>query len=165
MSSVGFIEIPEWMWYEIYLSSKSPLKGVMKEMIQTFQVRSSGRTDFIDITRSVQAAVEKSGVREGVCFVFIPHTTAAVTINENADSSVIQDIVMELNKIVPFEDRYRHLEGNSQAHIKSSLVGCSQVVFVESGELVLGTWQGVFFCEFDGPRTRKVFVRIMREEG
>jgi secondary thiamine-phosphate synthase enzyme len=102
---------------------------------------------------------------EGVCFVFVPHTTAAVTINENADPSVIQDIVMELNKIVPFEDRYRHLEGNSQAHIKSSLVGCSQVVFVESGKLVLGTWQGIFFCEFDGPRTRKVFVRIMCEEG
>jgi secondary thiamine-phosphate synthase enzyme len=137
----------------------------MAEMIQTFQVKSSGKSDFIDITRSVQEAVEKSRVREGVCFVFVPHTTAAVTINENADPSVIQDIVMELNKIVPFEDRYRHLEGNSQAHIKSSLVGCSQAVFVESGKLVLGTWQGIFFCEFDGPRTRKVFVRMMREEG
>lgn len=134
-------------------------------MIRTFQVRSSQRTDFIDITRSVQEAVEKSGVTEGVCIVFIPHTTAAVTINENADPSVIEDMAMAMNKIVPFEDRYRHLEGNSPAHIKSSLVGCSQTVFVESGKLVLGTWQGIFFCEFDGPRSRKVHVKIMREEG
>ena len=102
---------------------------------------------------------------EGVCIVFIPHTTAAVTINENADPSVIEDMAMAMNKIVPFEDRYRHLEGNSPAHIKSSLVGCSQTVFVESGKLVLGTWQGIFFCEFDGPRSRKVHVKIMREEG
>jgi len=133
-------------------------------MIRTFQVRSSQRTDFIDITHSVQEAVEKSGVTEGVCIVFIPHTTAAVTINENADPSVIEDMAMAMNKIVPFEDRYRHLEGNSPAHIKSSLVGCSQTVFVESGKLVLGTWQGIFFCEFDGPRSRKVHVKIKREE-
>ena len=129
-------------------------------MIRTFQVRSSQRTDFIDITHSVQEAVEKSGVTEGVCIVFIPHTTAAVTINENADPSVIEDMAMAMNKIVPFEDRYRHLEGNSPAHIKSSVVGCSQTVFVESGKLVLGTWQGIFFCEFDGPRTRKVHVKV-----
>ncbi len=134
-------------------------------MIHTFQLRSSGRTDFIDITHSVREAVQESGVKDGVCFVFVPHTTAAVTINENADPSVIQDMVMELNKMVPFEDRYRHLEGNSAAHIKSSLVGCSQTVFVESGRLVLGTWQGIFFCEFDGPRTRKVHVKVVGEEG
>jgi secondary thiamine-phosphate synthase enzyme len=133
-------------------------------MIQTIQVRSSGKTDFIDITHSVQEAVQKSGTRNGVCFVFTPHTTAAVTINENADPSVAQDIVTALNRIVPFEDRYHHLEGNSSAHIKGSLVGCSQVILVESGKLVLGTWQGLFFCEFDGPRTRKVYVKVVKEE-
>jgi len=134
-------------------------------MIQTLQVKSSGRKDFIDVTRAVQEAVKESGIAEGVCFVFIPHTTAAVTINENADPSVIRDVIMELDKIVPPEDRYQHLEGNSQAHIKSSLVGSSLTVFVESGKLVLGTWQGIFFCEFDGPRTRKIYVKVVREMG
>ncbi len=134
-------------------------------MIQTFQVRSSGRTQFIDITHSVEEAVQKSGVKEGVCFIFTPHTTAAVTINENADPSVTQDIQMMLNEIVPYEASYQHLEGNSSAHIKSSLIGCSKTVFVESGKIVLGTWQGIFFCEFDGPRSRKVYVKVMNEEG
>lgn len=133
-------------------------------MIQTFQVRTSKKTEFIDITRSVQEAVKKTGVEEGICFIFIPHTTAAVTINENADPSVSQDIVMELNRLVPFQDRYQHLEGNSPAHIKASLIGCSQTVFVESGKLALGTWQGIFFCEFDGPRNRKVHVKVMKTE-
>jgi secondary thiamine-phosphate synthase enzyme len=135
------------------------------EMIQTFQVKTSRRTDLADITRSVQEAVRKSGVKEGVCFVFVPHTTAAVTINENADPSVLEDIMMSLDKIVPFEGPYRHLEGNSPAHIKGSLIGCSQTVLVESGKLVLGTWQGIFFCEFDGPRSRKVHVRVAGDEG
>ena len=134
-------------------------------MIQTFQVKSSGRTQFIDITHSVEEAVQKSGVKEGVCFIFTPHTTAAVTINENADPSVTQDIQRMLNEIVPYEGSYQHLEGNSSAHIKSSLIGCSKTVFVESGKLVLGTWQGIFFCEFDGPRTRKVYVKVVKEEG
>jgi secondary thiamine-phosphate synthase enzyme len=131
-------------------------------MVQTFEVRTSSQTELIEITRSVQEAVKKTGVEDGVCIIFIPHTTAAVTINENADPSVVQDIVMELNKIVPFKDQYRHTEGNSPAHIKSSLVGCSEIVFVESGKLVLGTWQGIFFCEFDGPRNRKVHVKVMK---
>ncbi len=130
-------------------------------MIQTFQVKTTTQTEFIDITHSVQEAVQKTGVRDGICIIFIPHTTAAVTINENADPSVIQDIVMELNKIVPFKDPYRHLEGNSPAHIKASLVGCSEFVFIETGKLVLGTWQGIFFCEFDGPRNRKVHVKVI----
>jgi secondary thiamine-phosphate synthase enzyme len=138
------------------------LTRVEVEMIQTFQVRTSKQTEFIDITRSVQEAVKKTGVEEGICFIFIPHTTAAVTINENADPSVSQDIIMELNKVVPFQDRYQHLEGNSPAHIKASLIGCSQTVFVESGKLALGTWQGIFFCEFDGPRNRKVYVKVMK---
>jgi secondary thiamine-phosphate synthase enzyme len=131
-------------------------------MIQTFQVKTTTQTEFIDITHSVQEGVQKTGVGDGICIIFIPHTTAAVTINENADPSVIQDIVMELNKIVPFKDQYRHLEGNSPAHIKASLVGCSEFVFIESGKLVLGTWQGIFFCEFDGPRNRKVHVKVMK---
>jgi secondary thiamine-phosphate synthase enzyme len=130
-------------------------------MMQTFQLRTSTQTEFVDITRSVQEAVKKTGVEDGICIIFIPHTTAGVTINENADPSVIQDIIMELNKIVPFKDPYRHMEGNSPAHIKASLVGCSQIVFVESRTLLLGTWQGIFFCEFDGPRSRKVFVKVM----
>ncbi|HMK50997.1 MAG TPA: secondary thiamine-phosphate synthase enzyme YjbQ [Thermodesulfobacteriota bacterium] len=131
-------------------------------MMQTFQVRTSSQSEFIDITRSVQEAVKKTGVADGVCIIFIPHTTAGVTINENADPTVVQDVIMELNKIVPFKDQYRHMEGNSPAHIKASLVGCSQMVFVESGKLVLGTWQGIFFCEFDGPRSRKVHVKVMK---
>jgi secondary thiamine-phosphate synthase enzyme len=131
-------------------------------MIQTFQVRTSAQTEFMDITRSVQEVVRKIGVEDGICIVFVPHTTAAVTINENADPSVVHDIVMELNKIIPFKDQYHHTEGNSPAHIKASLVGCSEIVFVESGELVLGTWQGIFFCEFDGPRSRKVHVKVVK---
>ena len=131
-------------------------------MIQTFEVRTLGQTEFVDITRSVQEVVKKTGVTDGICIIFIPHTTAGVTINENADPNVVQDIIMELNKIVPFKDQYRHIEGNSPAHIKASLVGCSQIVFVESGKLVLGTWQGIFFCEFDGPRDRKVYVKAVK---
>ena len=133
-------------------------------MIHTFQVRTSTQNEFIDITRFVQEAAQKTGVEDGICIVYVPHTTAAVTINENADPSVPQDIVMELNKVVPFEDRYHHLEGNSAAHIKASLLGCSQTVLIESGKLVLGTWQGIFFCEFDGPRNRKVHVKVMKTE-
>ncbi|MGD0914863.1 MAG: secondary thiamine-phosphate synthase enzyme YjbQ [Thermodesulfobacteriota bacterium] len=133
-------------------------------MIQSFQVRTRAKTELIDITRSVQQAVQKTGIKDGICFIFVPHTTAAVTINENADPSVPQDIVMELNKMVPFEDRYHHQEGNSAAHIKASLLGCSQAVFVDSGKLILGTWQGIFFCEFDGPRNREVYVKVVKAE-
>jgi len=129
--------------------------------MQTFQVRTSMPTEFIDVTRSVQEAVKETGVEDGVCIVFIPHTTAAVMVNENADPSVAQDVLMELNRIVPLKDHYRHMEGNSPSHIKASLVGCSQIVFVESGKLVLGTWQGIFFCEFDGPRNRKIHVKVI----
>ena len=133
-------------------------------MTQTFSVKSLKQTELIDITRPVQEAVQKAGVKEGLCVIFTPHTTAAVTINENADPSVPRDILMELNKIVPFEDRYQHTEGNSSAHIKSSLVGCSQTLFIESERLLLGTWQGIFFCEFDGPRNRQVHIKVIRTE-
>jgi secondary thiamine-phosphate synthase enzyme len=130
-------------------------------MIRTFSVRSSKQTEFIDITRPVQEIVQQAGVKEGLCIILVPHTTAAVTVNENADPSVPRDIQMELNKIVPFEDRYHHTEGNSPAHIKSSLIGCSQTLVIESGKLFLGTWQGIFFCEFDGPRNRQVQVKVV----
>jgi secondary thiamine-phosphate synthase enzyme len=132
-------------------------------MIQTFPVKTSAQTEFVNVTHSVQEVVKKAGVENGICIIFIPHTTAAITINENADPSVVQDILMELNKIVPFKDQYHHREGNSPAHIKASLVGCSQTVFIESGKLALGTWQGIFFCEFDGPRSRKVYVKVISE--
>jgi len=128
--------------------------------VKQFTVRTGARSEMIDITGRIRALLKESKIRSGICYVFIPHTTAAVTINENADPDVPRDILMELDKIVPLNDRYRHGEGNSAAHIKSSIVGASEMIFIDDGELVLGTWQSVFFCEFDGPRTRKVIVRL-----
>ena len=125
-----------------------------------FNVKTTAHTQMLDITREVQNAVTQSGVRDGLCTVFIPHTTAAVTINENADPDVVRDFTMEINKIVPWEDGYHHMEGNSAAHLKASMIGFSEQIIVEDGRLVLGTWQGIYFCEYDGPRTRKVFVKI-----
>jgi len=124
-------------------------------------VKTSGRTELIDITSQISKLVKKSDVTEGLCMLYVPHTTAAVTINESADPSVKGDILMVLNQVIPWEANYRHLEGNSPAHIKSTLVGASELVAIENGKLVLGTWQGLFFCEFDGPRSRKVHVRIL----
>ncbi len=128
--------------------------------MKKFTVATRSRSDMIDITGEVTLALKESGVQDGICHVFVPHTTAAVTINENADPDVPRDILMEIDKVVPLSDGYRHREGNSAAHIKASLVGSSETVFVESGRLLLGTWQSIFFCEFDGPRTRSVIVRI-----
>jgi secondary thiamine-phosphate synthase enzyme len=133
----------------------------MDKMIKTFQIKTSKQTEFIEITSEVNEIVQNSGIKNGICIIFIPHTTAAVTINENADPSVIRDIIMELNKMVPFENRYQHLEGNSPAHIKASIIGCSKTILIESGRLMLGTWQGIFFCEFDGPRIRKVYIKVI----
>jgi secondary thiamine-phosphate synthase enzyme len=115
----------------------------------------------LDITSQVENVVRKSGVKSGMCYVFVPHTTAGVTINENADPDVVKDILMELDKIVPLDDTYLHAEGNSAAHIKSSMIGCSQEVIIEENSLKLGTWQSLFFCEFDGPRSRSVWVKVM----
>lgn len=130
--------------------------------MKSFTVRTDERIKMIDITEQVQSVVRDSKVKNGFCFVFVPHTTAAVTINENADPAVPRDILMGLNKMAPFNDpQYRHMEGNSDAHIKTALVGSSEMVIIENGTLVLGTWQSVFFCEFDGPRTRKVHVKIL----
>ena len=124
-------------------------------------VKTGAKTEMIDITGEVQKAVRSAGVDDGICLVYVPHTTAAVTINESADPSVARDILMVLNQIVPWQADYRHREGNSPAHLKTTLVGASEFVAVEGGRLVLGTWQGVFFCEFDGPRTRKVHVHVL----
>jgi secondary thiamine-phosphate synthase enzyme len=129
-------------------------------MMKTLTVKTSRRVELFDITHLIESAVSDSNIKSGLCTVFVPHTTAAVTINENADPSVKSDIVKELNKIVPFDDGYSHLEGNAAAHIKSSLVGASETILVDGGRLVLGTWQGICFCEFDGPRSRKVVVKI-----
>jgi len=125
-------------------------------------VNTMAKTEFVDITTDVNRLLASTGsVVNGICFLYVPHTTAAVTINESADPSVRKDILKVLNNIVPWEAGYRHLEGNSPAHIKSTLVGASEWVAVENNRLVLGTWQGLFFCEFDGPRTRKVNVRVI----
>ena len=130
----------------------------MKSMIITLQT--SHHTDMVEITREVQKVVAESGVKDGVCTIFSPHTTAAITINENCDPDVVRDFTMEIDKIVPWEDGYRHFEGNSAAHLKASLIGFSEQVIIENGKLVLGTWQGIYFCEYDGPRSRKVYVKI-----
>ncbi|MBP1744981.1 MAG: hypothetical protein H6Q58_1959 [Firmicutes bacterium] len=117
--------------------------------------------ELIDITETVRKEVEKSGVSEGMAYVFVPHTTAGVTINENADPDVTADIIAGLNKVIPVIGNYRHVEGNSHAHIKSSLMGASCCVMVENGMLKLGTWQAIYFCEFDGPRHRKFYIRVV----
>jgi secondary thiamine-phosphate synthase enzyme len=128
------------------------------------QVKTNSRAEFIDITSNISKIVQKRGIKEGVCYVYVPHTTAAVTINENADPSVPKDIQNELNKIVPWDDRYAHMEGNAAAHIKSTIVGSSVYIPISDGKLALGTWQGIFFCEFDGPRHREVFVQTIKSE-
>jgi len=129
--------------------------------MEQINVLSKKRVELIDITSQVQNIVKRSGIKEGVCYVYVPHTTAAVTINENADPNVINDIQNYLNKLVPFDGPYSHAEGNSDAHIKTSLVGCSKIIVVTNGGLLLGTWQGIFFCEFDGPRNRKVHIKVI----
>lgn len=129
-------------------------------MIKEFSVKSGNRTEMINIDRQVEKIVWESGVKEGICTIFVPHTTAAVTINENADPNVERDIMMEINKVIPFSDGYAHSEGNSAAHIKSSLFGASETVIVKDSRVCFGTWQSIFLCEFDGPRKRKVIVRV-----
>jgi len=130
-------------------------------MLKEITIQTNTQTQILDITTQVQKVVSESGITEGLCCVFVPHTTAGVTINENADPSVKQDIIMELNKVIPFNDNYSHLEGNSAAHIKASIIGSSVNIPVKNNNLLLGTWQGICFCEFDGPRTRKFFVKII----
>ena len=132
-------------------------------MIRQLRVQTKSRTELVDITQGVQRLVAESGIRSGVCYMYVPHTTSAITINENTDPNVGRDILKELNKVIPFDDQYSHNEGNSAAHIKSTLVGVSKAVIVEEGRLALGTWQAIFYCEFDGPRDRRVFVKVMKD--
>lgn len=127
-------------------------------MIRQFSIKTSKRNEFIDITAQIQDLIED--VSEGVVTVFVPHTTTAVTINENADPDVPQDILKKLGELIPQRDNYSHMEGNSDAHIKASLFGSSVRVIIKDGQLLLGTWQSIFFCEFDGPRTRKFYVQF-----
>lgn len=129
-------------------------------IVKRFDVKTRQRNELIDITPQVQQVVEVSGVQEGLCVIFIPHTTAGVMVNENADPSVKADIIAKLTELAPHQGGYRHTEGNADSHIKAALVGTSQTLLVQGGRLALGTWQGVFFCEFDGPRTRQVWVRV-----
>lgn len=130
-------------------------------MFRIFTVKTGFAEELVDITGKVAAAVAESGVREGLVCVFTPHTTAAVTINENADPDVTGDIILGLKSINIESVEYAHIEGNSPAHIKSSLVGCSETVIIDKGRLMLGTWQGIYLCEFDGPRTREVYVKTL----
>ncbi|KKO18807.1 MAG: secondary thiamine-phosphate synthase enzyme YjbQ [Candidatus Brocadia sp.] len=132
--------------------------------MEKIQVTTHARAELIDITREVEKLLVKQTMKEGICYLYVPHTTAAITINENADPSVREDILHDLSRLIPWNGSYTHGEGNAAAHIKSTLVGSSVSVPVSSGKLALGTWQGIYFCEFDGPRRREVFVQIMKNE-
>ena len=127
----------------------------------SFEVSTSSRSEMVDITGRVRELVRKAGISDGLCIVYIPHTTAGVTINENADPAVAADILGHLEKLVPKGGGYRHREGNADSHIKASMMGFSQTLLLEGGDIVLGTWQGVFLCEFDGPRRRRVKVKVV----
>ena len=131
--------------------------------MEKINVRTNNRIELIDITDKIQAIVAKSKVKEGICFLFCPHTTAGLTINENADPSVRRDIINTLNKLVPEGAGYTHSEGNADSHIKSSIFGSSLTIFIEDGQLAFGTWQGIYFCESDGPRSREVRVKILKD--
>jgi secondary thiamine-phosphate synthase enzyme len=130
-------------------------------MMTKLEIRTKKRNEMVDITAEVKRAVESSGVKDGICLVFVPHTTAAVTINENADPDVTSDIQAHMARLVPRDGGFAHTEGNSDGHIMSSIFGASETLIVEGGRLVLGIWQGIYFCEFDGPRTRKAFVKVI----
>lgn len=129
--------------------------------MESFSVNTRAQDELIDITGHVKDIVKKSGIKRGLCTVYTPHTTAAITINENADPDVPRDIIKGLRHLDFEKVSFSHMEGNSPSHLKSSIIGCSETILIENGILVLGTWQGIFFCEFDGPRSRKVFVRVM----
>ena len=130
-------------------------------MSSQFSVSTHSSTEMVDITSQVQNEFQRTEIKTGICTVYVPHTTAGITINEGADPAVVRDMVMELDKIVPLQDGYAHAEGNSAAHIKTSILGSSIQIPVEEGRLTLGTWQSVFLCEFDGPRNRQVIVQVI----
>lgn len=133
-------------------------------MTKILTVKTSSREEFVDITAEVENAIRASGIKNGVCYLYVPHTTAGITINEGADPSVKKDIINVLKKIAPYGAGYLHIEGNADSHIKATIVGSSVSVLIEEGDLILGQWQSIFFCEFDGPRTRKVYMKIIKEE-
>ncbi len=129
-------------------------------MTKTLHIKTSAHSEFINITSLAEGVVKESGICDGICLVFIPHTTCGVTINENADPDVRRDMITELNEIVPWKNSYQHLEGNSAAHIKSSMMGFSSIIPIENQHLLLGVWQGLYLCEFDGPRTRNIIIQV-----
>jgi secondary thiamine-phosphate synthase enzyme len=133
----------------------------MSDATKELRISTRARDEFLDITAQVREAVSESGVIEGVCHVYVPHTTAGVTINEGADPAVKRDIIAELDRLVPHDGRFAHAEGNSAAHVKTTIVGSSQTIPVSGGKLLLGTWQSIYFCEFDGPRSRKTYVQLI----
>lgn len=127
--------------------------------METLQVQTHSREEMVDVTRAIRHLISENGWSDGALLLYCPHTTGAITVNEGADPDVVRDITVNMNKLVPYRGDYRHAEGNSDAHIKSSMFGCDQMVIVEGGNLQLGTWQKIYFCEFDGPRTRKLWVK------
>ncbi len=132
--------------------------------METLHIKTNKRIDFVDVTNDIRSLVHKSGVEAGILTVYVPHTTCGITINEHADPDVVRDIHYQLEKIVPYQKGYQHLEGNADSHIKTTLVGSSEQVIIENGTLILGTWQGIFLCDFDGPRTRKIHVKITADK-
>jgi len=130
-------------------------------MLEVLEIESTKRNDLIDITAEVNAAVSRARIESGVCYLYIPHATAGLTINENADPTVRFDIIKKLDSLVPRDENYTHPEGNSDSHVKSSIMGTTLTIIIKDGSLVLGTWQGIYFCEFDGPRSRKIYVKTI----
>lgn len=131
------------------------------DKLHKISLSTGSRSQFLDITARVQEIISREKVKDGLALVWVPHTTAGLTVNENADPDVVRDILASLDKRFPWDDNYAHSEGNSAAHIKSSLMGCAQTLIIKDGRLALGTWQGLYFCEFDGPRKREVWVKIV----
>lgn len=129
--------------------------------MEKFYISTPSKTILVNITSHVREIIADKRFTDGICHIFVPHTTAGITINESADPDVKADVIMELNKIIPFQDSYQHAEGNSAAHIKASIIGSSESIFIENGSLQLGTWQGIFLCEFDGPRKRQIWVKLV----
>jgi secondary thiamine-phosphate synthase enzyme len=132
-------------------------------MVEKMKVSTHGRCELVDITKGVQKIIEKNRVKEGILHIFCPHTTAAVTVNENYDPSVQTDISNTLSKLIPHHAGYAHSEGNADAHVKSSIVGSARTLFIQKGKIAFGTWQGIYLCEFDGPRTREIWIKITKE--
>lgn len=133
-------------------------------MLKELNIKTGARTEFKDISSQIQKVIRESGIEKGICYIYVPHTTAGIIINEGADPSVQRDIQKTLEKLIPFKGDYSHAEGNSPAHIKSVLTGTSQSIIIDGGKLLLGTWQSVFFCEFDGPRSRRVIVKVISDD-